>query len=192
VLCAPILFWTECSKRCDCIICRNSVNLQGLQTDTWVVTAIQDNSVFQSKDVHNINCHNITDLFKWNSLGDCSVQRSKTIKNSPHGPWDKYPIATPSNRTTLVVQHYILHEHAKHSPDRMWMPSGFHTSNVHRWWFQSPSTLSKQRTFDSSWTKMPRLKWYSHYSSNLQSYSWRWYISWSIGWMTASMPMGTI
>lgn len=23
----------------------------------------------------------------------------------------------------MIVQHYILHEHAKHSPDRMWMPS---------------------------------------------------------------------
>jgi len=69
---------------------------------------------------------------------------------------------------------------------------GFHTSTVHWWWFQSPSTLSRQRTFDSNWTKMPRLKWYSHYSSNLGSYSWRWSISWSVGWMTASMPMGTL
>lgn len=69
---------------------------------------------------------------------------------------------------------------------------GFHTSTVHWWWFQSPSALSRQRTFDSSWTKMPRLKWYSHYSSNLGSYSWRWSIRWSVGWMTASMPMGTI
>lgn len=58
--------------------------------------------------------------------------KSRTIKNSPHGPWDKYPLATPSNGEIIRLLLNSLH----HGDLYIFIQPGSNTSETlrpHTW-----------------------------------------------------------
>ena len=92
----------------------------------------------------------------------------------------------------MIVQHYILHEQAKHSPDCMWMPSRVPHQHCSMTVISESFNTQQAKDFRFKLDKDAKAAVVQSLQQQPRELFMEVIHQLSVGWMTASMPMGTI